>query len=377
MVHMDNNGYANRGRIQLGQRPYRRLTPISRVSSNEVITPTIQATTTVIEPIASISNALPTIPIYVDAPPIQIKNDNLQPQRPIDTVIHFQPEERKRLLDVKKPEEKLSATPSFEKSEMADKVVDPTDTLLSTAIKNLRTDNNKQRVIVQSKPMLHRLPLTIALLAVLGVTGYVSVTSWQTNNRLSQALDNSKAVLSAKSTITSVATTTVSNAKSDTGKGDALSDYQVAADLPRVLYIDKINVSARILPMGINEDRSLQAPTNILETGWYSNDVKLGQPGAIIIDGHYGTSAGVNAVFNDLKNLVIGDQITVERGDGKKFNFKVAYTEDIPLLDVDMNKLLVPYNGANQGVNLITCSGDFTSDGTTRDHRYIVYTTAT
>jgi sortase (surface protein transpeptidase) len=71
--------------------------------------------------------------------------------------------------------------------------------------------------------------------------------------------------------------------------------------------------------------------------------------------------------------MAVGDVITIEKGDGKKLNYRVTHTEEVPLDQVDMKKLLLPYGSATNGLNLITCSGSYVKASATYDHRTIVY----
>jgi len=51
---------------------------------------------------------------------------------------------------------------------------------------------------------------------------------------------------------------------------NVLDAYTVAADKPRALYVDKLGIAARTLPMGKNSDGSMQAPLGIYDAGWYA-----------------------------------------------------------------------------------------------------------
>lgn len=154
---------------------------------------------------------------------------------------------------------------------------------------------------------------------------------------------------------------------------DALSGYTVAADLPRVLSIESIGVRARVLPMGINPDNSLQAPINIYDSGWYNASAKPGQPGASVIDAHASgpTRQGLFAYLDTMKN---GDRVKVERGDGQVFEYEVVAVEKVGLAAIDMEKVVQPYEGVSEGLNLITCTGQWLKDQRTYDQRAIVYT---
>lgn len=156
---------------------------------------------------------------------------------------------------------------------------------------------------------------------------------------------------------------------------NALDSYTVAADLPRAIYITKIGVAARLLPMGVNSDNSMQAPINTNDAGWYTGSSKPGQGGAMVIDGHASQTGTHYGLFGNLEKLVNGDKITVEQGDGTRFTYRVVHTEDVPESQVDMSKVMQPYGTATQGLNLITCAGEWVKGGSTLDHRILVFAT--
>ena len=240
-------------------------------------------------------------------------------------------------------------------------------------------DAKKERKQRRHRLVIRRLVVGVFLVLILGTTGYVSLDAWQTNIHAKQVLSNLDTQSSSNKPADKSATT--SKTQFPTGVDakkpsvSSLSLYKVASDLPRAIYINKINVSARLMPMGLNSDRSLQAPSNIYDAGWYNSSAKPGQPGAMLVDGHASETGTNYGLFGNVINLKVGDQISVERGDGVKFNYSVAHTEVVPLSDVDMSKLQVTYGGAGQGINLIACTGKWTSDKSTLDHRVLVYAT--
>ncbi len=212
-----------------------------------------------------------------------------------------------------------------------------------------------------------RLVVGIAVaLVVLGITGYVSVDTWLTNKQVIEVVNrdtsanSSAAVLGEGSDESEV-------------EPNVMDNYTVAADLPRVLTIDKIGIAARILPMGINADGAVQAPVNIFDSGWYTGSAKPGEPGAALIDAH-ASGATREGLFAYLDTLVNGDIISVERGDGTELNYKVVLVETVDLDKVDMRKLLQSYNGASEGLNLITCTGKWIENEKTYNQRVTVYT---
>jgi len=154
---------------------------------------------------------------------------------------------------------------------------------------------------------------------------------------------------------------------------NAASTYQVAADEPRILTIASLNISARIKPMGVNSIGAIAAPVNIYDSGWYTGSTKPGTIGAAFIDGHASgaTRKGLFAYIDTLKN---GNEVSIERGDGQVLKYKVVHTETVSKDSVDMSKVLRTYDGAREGLNLMTCTGTWIKNERTYDKRAIVYT---
>jgi len=215
---------------------------------------------------------------------------------------------------------------------------------------------------------LRRLGLILIASVIILATGYVGIDTLLTNNRV-------KADTSKQPT-QQAATGELVKAEEGTDEAkpaeNALTNYSVAPSLPRALYINSIGVASRIIPMSVNTDGSIQAPRNIFDAGWYNASVKPGEPGAVFIDGHASgaTRAGLFAYLDKLK---VGDQLQIEKGDGSKLNYKVVHAEVTKLDEVDMKKVLTPYEGVSRGLNLMTCTGEWVDDKQTYDHRVIVW----
>lgn len=218
--------------------------------------------------------------------------------------------------------------------------------------------------------MPRRVVFAVCAIFVLAMTGYLSIDTWVTNNKV-------KAEFSQLPQ-TSTASATVAEQKALEGHDETvpqkntLASYTVASSLPRALYINKIKISARIMPMSVNTDGSVQAPRNIFDSGWYSGSVKPGEIGAMFIDGH-ASGPTREGLFAYLDKLVEGDVITVEKGDGSRLNYKVVHTEIQPLANLDMKKMLLPYGTVSRGLNMMTCTGTWVNASKTFDKRVLVF----
>lgn len=142
---------------------------------------------------------------------------------------------------------------------------------------------------------------------------------------------------------------------------EQVDEYTVPAGQPRYITIPKIGVvKTRILSVGVTSTGELDVPKNIGDTAWYNKSALPGQGyGAVLIDGHNGGITR-DGVFARLGTLEKGDEITIERGDGKQFIYKVVENESMALEDVNktgMVKMTKSADESKEGLNLITCDG--------------------
>jgi LPXTG-site transpeptidase (sortase) family protein len=229
----------------------------------------------------------------------------------------------------------------------------------------------KKPIIKQRKINPSKIVFTVLGLLVLAVLCYMGYDTWATHNKLNEQPTSDNTGVSAANASTDERQLQEGSDRNPLPT-NALTSYKVAADSPRALYITKLGVAARILPMSVNKDNSIQAPINIFDAGWYTGSVKPGEKGAALVDGH--STADGRALFGKLDKLVSGDQIQLEKGDGTRLTYRVVQTETVDKDAVDMKKLLLPYAGAQRALNLITCSGAWNSAENTLAQRTIVYT---
>ena len=154
---------------------------------------------------------------------------------------------------------------------------------------------------------------------------------------------------------------------------NSLKDYAVSASLPRALYINKLGIAARTLPMSVNPNGSVQAPLNIYDAGGYTGSVKPGEIGAVFIDAHASGPTEVG-LFGKLHELVAGDILQIEKGDSTRISYRVIHTETVDKDSVDMKSMLLPYGRALRGLNLMTCAGTWEDNSKTLSQRVLVYT---
>lgn len=246
----------------------------------------------------------------------------------------------------------------LEKSVAKDKKPSKLTTKLRQKAKKLKS--SKRKILTQA-----------AAAALLIFALYTVADTYITNHRIKEDLQ--KSVAAAQSSDDPNSRQEAEGKDELAVDSSAIDNYKVAAEMPRILTIKKISVRARILPMSVNPDGSMQAPINVFDAGWYTGSVRPGQVGASTIVAHaYGPT--LEGLFYHLKDLESGDIITVERGDGQKLNYQVVAKETTALDQVDMNKFMRPAEGVDEGLNLMTCTGKWVPASKTYDHREIIYT---
>lgn len=129
--------------------------------------------------------------------------------------------------------------------------------------------------------------------------------------------------------------------------------HVVAADTPRVLRIPRLNIAARVKQVGTTLSNEPIAPKNIADVGWYEGSGRPGAEGAVLLNGHL-AGPSMAGVFKNIQNLDSGDEITVERGDGRVFTYVVSRIQEYSGGQVDMSAAINSINPSKKGLNLVT-----------------------
>ncbi len=195
--------------------------------------------------------------------------------------------------------------------------------------------------------------VALALIALLVLIFFIRVATWEADyyarmegseREVTETVDWQEELVEEEPTVTEV------------------REYTVAADRPRYLSIDKLGISnARVLSVGVTAAGALATPANIFDVGWYNASGKPGEGRVMIIDGHNG-GPHVYGVFKRLPELVVGDIIKIERGDGAVFSYEVVENTTVSLDDANtyMNtSARRPAVNGKEGLTLITCTGEW------------------
>lgn len=139
--------------------------------------------------------------------------------------------------------------------------------------------------------------------------------------------------------------------------GSVLPARPLGPAVPLHLRIPALGVSAPVVGLGLNGDRTLQVPGDDTRTAWYRASPAPGAPGPAIVVGHVDSAVNGPAVFYRLAELVPGDLIDVARSDGRTAVFTVTgvreYAKD------HFPTRLVYADTEDAALRLITCGGGF------------------
>ena len=125
---------------------------------------------------------------------------------------------------------------------------------------------------------------------------------------------------------------------------------------PRAIRIPSIGVDARVIPLGLNSDGTMQTPRSVSVTGWYRPWREPGERGAAVITGHVDSVEGPG-VFYRLRELRRGDVIRVSRADRSTVRFRVEGLERWPKAEFPSHRVFRPTRVST--LRLVTCSGNF------------------
>ena len=103
----------------------------------------------------------------------------------------------------------------------------------------------------------------------------------------------------------------------------ALDEYQIAADLPRLITMPTAGVEGIVQRVTTEKDNLPASPNNVHAAGWYDKSVKPGEIGLSIISG-YTQGKYSKGVFYNLATVKPRDRFSITYGDGSVRNFLVV-----------------------------------------------------
>jgi hypothetical protein len=141
---------------------------------------------------------------------------------------------------------------------------------------------------------------------------------------------------------------------------------------PAALTIEDLGISQGILPVGLEDDGSMEVP-EVSDIGWYLHGATPGRPGATVLVAHvwWGDTAGP---FHRLGTLEPGARIAVG-GDGDAvYEYTVV---ERTMYDKDSLPADLWRNSGPETLVLITCGGEFNNATRRYKQNIVVYAVPT
>ena len=134
----------------------------------------------------------------------------------------------------------------------------------------------------------------------------------------------------------------------------AAADERAAAAV--AIHIPRLKVNRSLVGLRVQSDRSLTVPDDFDDVGWWSGGPHPGGPGATLFAGHVNNRSGP-AVFYNLRDMRVGDVITVDRSDQTSAVFKVVGRASFPRKSFPDE--VVYRTTGKPSIHLVTCDGAF------------------
>ncbi|MGW5741909.1 class F sortase [Amycolatopsis sp. NPDC003861] len=127
---------------------------------------------------------------------------------------------------------------------------------------------------------------------------------------------------------------------------------------PTSVKIPKIGAESSLLAVAVKPDGSISVPSvhTPMQAAWYKLSPVPGDVGPAIVLGHVDGDKKPG-IFFKLKELAPGDEVDVDRSDGKKLKFVVDRVTQVP--KETFPREAVYGNSSAPELRLITCGGAF------------------
>jgi LPXTG-site transpeptidase (sortase) family protein len=163
-----------------------------------------------------------------------------------------------------------------------------------------------------------------------------------------------------------------------TSAGPRIADLiRVVEDEPLVdlappvsVRVGGIEVTAPVVPVGVEPDGQMEIPTDVDEVGWYSFGPAPGEAGSAVLAGHVSSRSQGRGVFYDLKRVEPGDVVEVDHADGTTSSYSVVAVRTIDKGELPTDEIFS--RDGDPLLTLITCGGSFSRSENSYDSNIVV-----
>jgi LPXTG-site transpeptidase (sortase) family protein len=135
------------------------------------------------------------------------------------------------------------------------------------------------------------------------------------------------------------------------------------------LSIPSVGIDAKVQQVGVTLKGNIGTPNNFTDVAWFSDSPVPGQNGTSVIDGHVDNGLSLPAVFWNLKDVTVGDDVYVDTKDEGTVHFVVTNIQTYDF-NAPTDAILAP--SPNPTLKLITCAGVYVAALKTHNKRLVV-----
>ena len=132
---------------------------------------------------------------------------------------------------------------------------------------------------------------------------------------------------------------------------------------PLRMVVERIQVDAPIVELGLDPDGVPQVPLNGQDVAWYNFSRKPGTGSNAVFAGHVNW-AGALGAFGKIDELENGDTVRLTDDNGREFTYEVFANYDVDPSDPESLKVMAPT--PTDTITLITCGGTWIPDPSAR-----------
>lgn len=145
------------------------------------------------------------------------------------------------------------------------------------------------------------------------------------------------------------------------------------APRPRGVRIASRDIAADMVPLGLNDDGTLEVPADPHMAGWWTGGARPGEAGPSVVVGHVDSFDGPG-IFYRLADTAVGERVTIDRADGSPVHFRVTRIETHPK---DAFPTAAVYGHTDlPTLRLVTCAGRFDTVERSYDDNVVVFAEA-
>nr|WP_240926835.1 sortase [Rhodococcus kroppenstedtii] len=150
----------------------------------------------------------------------------------------------------------------------------------------------------------------------------------------------------------------------------------VRALVPVRVSAPTMDLDEPLIELGLNPDNTMEVPKDHDDVGWFTGGGRPGrldapeQVGPTVLAGHVDSTTGPSVFFR-LRELAVGDDVTVTTQQGIDARYRVTDIGDYPKSEFPTARVFgaVP----RDEIRLITCSGGFDDRANSYEDNLVVY----